>query len=88
MRIAQQLYEGIEVGKEGSVGLITYMRTDSTRIAQAAEKEARGYILDKFGKRFFTGKPRVAKSKGKIQDAHEAIRPTNIFREPEQIKSF
>ena len=88
MRIAQQLYEGIEVGKEGSVGLITYMRTDSTRIAQAAEKEARGYILDKFGKDFLPEKPRVAKSKGKIQDAHEAIRPTNIFREPEQIKSF
>ncbi|NLT94629.1 MAG: type I DNA topoisomerase, partial [Clostridia bacterium] len=74
MRIAQQLYEGIDIGKEGSVGLITYMRTDSTRIAESAQKEAREYIAEKFGPKYLPEKPRTFKNKENIQNAHEAIR--------------
>jgi len=86
MRIAQQLYEGIDLGKEGTIGLITYIRTDSTRISETAQKEAQEYITDKFGLKYLPEKPRVFKNKGNIQNAHEAIRPTSVVREPDLIK--
>ncbi len=88
MRLAQELYEGIEVPGEGLVGLITYMRTDSTRVSELARQEAREYISSRFGPEFTgPGKPpsRGAQKTG-VQDAHEAIRPTSVFREPERIK--
>ena len=87
MSIAQQLYEGIEIGKE-SIGLITYIRTDSTRIAETAQKEAQDFIIDKYGKQFLPQIVNKSKSKGKSQDAHECIRPTSILREPNAIKEF
>ena len=88
MAIAQQLYEGLPVGEEGSVGLITYMRTDSTRVSQSAIADVRSYIADKYGSDFLPPAPRrfVKKVKG-AQEAHEAIRPTSIRREPAQIAS-
>lgn len=89
MMIAQQLYEGLDLGKEiGSVGLITYIRTDSTRISEEAQKEAQQYILKKYGKDYLPEKPREYNAKGKIQNAHEAIRPTFVERNPEEIKKF
>lgn len=88
MLIAQQLYEGLELGKEGSVGLVTYIRTDSTRIAETAQKDARDYIARKFSMDFLPAVPRQTKAKQGAQDAHEAIRPTSIFREPESVKEF
>jgi len=89
MAIAQQLYEGLALDKEGSVGLITYIRTDSTHIAPSALAEARDFIAEKYGNAFLPPKPRRFAKKAKwAQEAHEAIRPTNIHREPEQIKSF
>ncbi|MFZ7104581.1 MAG: type I DNA topoisomerase [Peptococcaceae bacterium] len=88
MRIAQQLYEGIDLGTEGTVGLITYIRTDSTRISETAQKEAQDYIVEKYGKQYLPDKPRQFKNKGNTQNAHEAIRPTSIMRAPEQIKGF
>jgi len=89
MRIAQQLYEGLSVGEEGVVGLITYMRTDSTRIAESAVREARIYITGKYGPEFIPPQPRgfTKKVKG-AQEAHEAIRPTKVEREPHMIKSY
>ena len=87
MRIAQQLYEGIELGSEGHVGLITYMRTDSTRVAAEAQEEARGYIIDRFGASYVPDKPRQVVRKG-AQDAHEAIRPTSVHRHPDEIKQL
>ncbi len=87
MAIAQQLYEGLPVGSEGSVGLITYMRTDSTRVAGSAIAETREYIGSKFGERYRPAKPRFFARKAKgAQEAHEAIRPTRIHRQPELIK--
>ena len=88
MVLAQSLYEGIELGEEGSVGLITYMRTDSTRIAQIAIDEIRGFIKDKYGKEYLPDKPNVYKSKAMAQEAHEAIRPTSPSREPAKIKQY
>jgi len=89
MAIAQQLYEGLPLGKEGSVGLITYMRTDSTRVADSAITEARDFIGEKYGAEFLPPKPRSFTKKAKwAQEAHEAIRPTKIHRRPEQIKPF
>ncbi len=88
MRIAQSLYEGLEIGKEGMVGLITYMRTDSVRISADAQKEARSYILNTFGKRYYPELPNRYKSKKSAQEAHEAIRPTLPLREPERVKSY
>jgi DNA topoisomerase-1 len=85
MRIAQDLYEGIELGPEGSTGLITYMRTDSTRISAEAEGKARAWIKSSFGERYL-GKPRQEKSRPGAQDAHEAIRPTEPSRRPEDIQ--
>lgn len=88
MMTAQQLYEGVELGKEGSVGLITYMRTDSYRVAPEAQEWAKKYIEEKFGKEFHPGKFNVYKSKGSAQDAHEAIRPTYADKTPESVKSY
>jgi len=87
MLVAQQLYEGIELGPLGSVGLITYMRTDSTRVANEAQEEARKYVTEVFGKAFIPDKARQVSRKG-AQDAHEAIRPTSAYRHPDEIKGF
>jgi DNA topoisomerase-1 len=88
MMIAQQLYEGVDIGSEGSVGLITYMRTDSVRISDDALEQARDYISKNFGQDYLPSKPRRFKSKSGTQDAHEAIRPSYIERSPESLKSF
>jgi len=89
MAIAQQLYEGLLLGKEGSVGLITYMRTDSTHVAASAISEAREFIGEKYGAKFLPPKPRSFARKAKwAQEAHEAIRPTKIYRQPEQLRPF
>lgn len=86
MQIAQQLYEGVELGEQGSVGLITYMRTDSTRVAAEAQVQAREYIGKEFGERYLPEKPPQYRSRGSAQDAHEAIRPTSVSRTPESVK--
>lgn len=86
MAIAQQLYEGIELGEEGSTGLITYMRTDSTRIADEALVAARDYIYSAFGAEYLPETARIYKTKKSAQDAHEAIRPTSMKWEPKKIK--
>jgi len=88
MIIAQQLYEGVEIGKEGAVGLITYMRTDSFRVAQEAQEWARKFIEKTFGKDYLPEKPPVYKSKASAQEAHEAIRPTYANRTPEDVKQY
>lgn len=89
MAVAQQLYEGLPLGEEGPVGLITYMRTDSTHIASAALAEARSFINKKYGKNFLPSKARTFAKKTKwAQEAHEAIRPTKVVRESEKVKPF
>ncbi len=88
MATAQKLYEGIELGEEGPVGLITYMRTDSVRIAEDALKEVRSYIRENYDPPFLPAKARFFKSKGKTQDAHEAIRPSSMNYNPQKIKRF
>jgi DNA topoisomerase-1 len=89
MAIAQQLYEGLPLGEEGSVGLITYMRTDSTHIAASALAEVREFIGEKYGSDFLPSKPRSFAKKAKwAQEAHEAIRPTKVHREPDRIRQF
>jgi len=89
MAIAQALYEGLPVGGEGPVGLITYMRTDSTNVAESAQAEARAYIAQRYGSDFVPPTPRVYKTKAKgAQEAHEAIRPTSVLREPQAIKQY
>lgn len=88
MMIAQQLYEGISLGKGGAVGLITYMRTDSTRISDTAKHEANDYINKTFGKEYASATPRKEKKSETAQDAHEAIRPSSALRTPEDIKSY
>ncbi|MFQ6114435.1 MAG: type I DNA topoisomerase, partial [bacterium] len=88
MMIAQQLYEGLELGTEGSVGLITYMRTDSTRIADEALQAAREYILVNYGKEYLPSSARKFKVKARAQDAHEAIRPTSLKRDPRSIRKY
>ncbi len=85
MRIAQQLYEGIEVGDEGSVGLISYMRTDSVRVSADAEQEAKSYIEKTYGDKYLPASPMRYKSRKGAQEAHEAIRPTSVFRAPDSI---
>ncbi len=88
MRVAQQLYEGIDLGAEGSVGLITYMRTDSTHVAEAAQAEARRYVAGRFGENYLPPQPPVYKTRAKgAQEAHEAIRPTSVMREPEALRA-
>jgi len=90
MRVAQTLYEGVTLGAEGAIGLITYMRTDSTRISEVAQNEARQYITETFGANYV----REDEKKGKrverqgVQDAHEAIRPTSVFRTPLSVKTY
>jgi len=90
MMLAQRLYEGIELGGEGSVGLITYMRTDSTRVSDDALRDVREFIQSSasFGEKYLPEKPIFYKSKKGSQDAHEAIRPTSVSRSPEEIRSF
>ncbi len=89
MVIAQQLYEGVELGAVGSVGLITYMRTDSLNVAVTAQQEAKQYIKSRYGESFLPDHPRVYRTKSKsAQEAHEAIRPTAATRAPESVKSF
>ena len=87
MMVAQQLYEGIDLGGE-TVGLITYMRTDSTRISAEAAGEAKDLILDLYGKDYALDKPRFFKNKNRTQDAHEAIRPTSVFHVPDKIAGY
>jgi len=89
MTLAQQLYEGIPLGAEGEVGLITYMRTDSTHLADSAKEEARRFILQQWGAEYLPPKPREYRTKVKnAQEAHEAIRPTSIFRHPDSLRPY
>lgn len=89
MRVAQQLYEGIDIGEEGTVGLITYMRTDSVTISQTAQTQAREYLVDRFGEKYVPDEPPTYKTKSKTaQEAHEAIRPTSAMRDPKLIKKY
>jgi DNA topoisomerase-1 len=88
MRVAQQLYEGVELGKEGSVGLITYMRTDSIRTAPDALTEVRAFIKDNYAPPFLPVTARLYKAQGTAQDAHEAVRPTDMTHRPQDIKAF
>src|SRR5205085_9165497 len=91
MMLAQGLYEGEELGKEGSVGLITYMRTDSTRVSEDAINEVRGFITERYSQdgaehSYLPEKPNVYKTKKDAQDAHEAIRPTSVLHTPESLE--
>ena len=86
MSIAQQLYEGVDIAGEGTVGLITYMRTDSLRLSDEATAAARSFILGRYGQEYYPGKARVYKAKSGAQDAHEAIRPSNVNLTPEDVK--
>lgn len=89
MSVAQKLYEGIQIGSQGVVGLITYMRTDSLNVAAIAQKEALSFIETSYGKGFVPSKPRFYKTKSKgAQEAHEAIRPTSVKRTPEMMKQY
>ncbi len=88
MMLAQQLYEGIDFGNQGSVSLITYMRTDSVRVAAEATAQARALIEETFGKEYRPDKPRLFKARGRTQDAHEAIRPTYFDRHPDTVKGY
>lgn len=88
MMLAQQLYEGMTVGEHGAIGLITYMRTDSTRISEIAQGEAREYITSRFGEQYCPKKPPIYAAKKNAQDAHEAIRPTMPSLAPEQVLPF
>lgn len=89
MMLAQQLYEGIDLGKEGTVGLITYMRTDSTRISDLAKEEARSFIQEEFGEEYVNKADRAEKKQGKnAQDAHEAIRPSSASKHPKELKEY
>ncbi len=88
MAIAQQLYEGIEIGEQGLTGLITYMRTDSLRLSDEATAAAKDYIIDRYGPEYYPAKKRTFRTKNGAQDAHEAIRPTNVNLVPEEIQPF
>ena len=88
MTVAQQLYEGIELGDEGAVGLITYMRTDSVRIAAEAQAEARQWASARLGEAYLPAEPPVYKSRGSAQEAHEAIRPSDVNRDPKAMARF
>ncbi len=87
MRVAQELYEGVDIDGIGATGLITYMRTDSLRVSNEAMKEAADFISDKYGKTYLPSKPRYFKSRNNAQDGHEAIRPTSVNLTPERVKS-
>ncbi|WP_019119105.1 type I DNA topoisomerase [Brevibacillus massiliensis] len=88
MMIAQQLYEGIDLGKEGTVGLITYMRTDSTRISTTAQEEAKSFITEQFGGEYALAEARTHSKRETAQDAHEGIRPTSVLRRPDDLKEY
>lgn len=88
MMVAQQLYEGIALGRSGTVGLITYMRTDSTRISDTAKVEVTDFINETYGSEYANAKPRVGKKSEGSQDAHEAIRPSSVKRTPEEIQKY
>ncbi|KEO82919.1 type I DNA topoisomerase [Tumebacillus flagellatus] len=89
MSLAQQLYEGIDIGEEGTVGLITYMRTDSVRISPIAQEEAREYIVEEYGADYYPPETRNYNTKSKgAQEAHEAVRPTSVLRHPDKLKEF
>ncbi len=88
MMLAQQLYEGVELGPKGPQGLITYMRTDSVRLSSEAVQSARAYIGERFGPEYLPPKPNAYKTKKKTQDAHEAIRPTSMANPPESVKGY
>ncbi len=88
MGVAQRLYEGVDVGSQGTVGLITYMRTDSTRVSPDAIEDARKYIGDKLGTKYLPASANVFKGKKDAQDAHEAIRPTNVSLAPDDIRKY
>lgn len=88
MRVAQQLYEGLALGDEGEVGLITYMRTDSTRLADEAVQEARQFIQATYGKEYVATQPRKYKKQKAAQEAHEAVRPTSVLRTPDQVRTY
>jgi DNA topoisomerase-1 len=88
MMVAQKLYEGVELGPEGSVGLITYMRTDSTRVSDAALQEVRDFVAGQYGAPYLPEKPVFYRSKKDAQDAHEAIRPTDVSRTPDSLERF
>lgn len=88
MMIAQQLYEGIDLGKEGPTGLLTYIRTDSTRVSSSAQDEAAQYVNETFGAEMLPKQKRVYASRGRVQDAHEAIRPTSVLRTPSSVRRY
>jgi len=88
MKIAQKLYEGVEIGDQGAVGLITYMRTDSVRVSDQALGEVRGYIEQRYGKQYVPEKPNYYRSAKSAQEAHEAIRPTSVGRDPESLSRY
>jgi DNA topoisomerase-1 len=88
MMLAQGLYEGKELGNEGAVGLITYMRTDSTRVSEDALTEVRGFVTERYGAEFLPKSPNIYKTKKDAQDAHEAIRPTSVLRTPESLEKL
>lgn len=88
MMVAQQLYEGIPLGKAGTVGLITYMRTDSTRVAASSVAETHQFVIDEYGEAFVAKKSKTVKQAGGSQDAHEAIRPSSVLRKPTDIESY
>ena len=88
MSSAQKLYEGVELGNEGSVALITYMRTDSVRVSNDALDQVRAMIPERFGANYLPEKPNFYKSKKDAQEAHEAVRPTDVLRAPEDVRPF
>jgi DNA topoisomerase-1 len=88
MQIAQQLYEGVDIGDEGAVGLITYMRTDSVQVSQEAQQAARTLVSDRYGAAYLPAEPPVYKSRGRAQEAHEAIRPSDVTRDPRSVARF
>ena len=88
MKAAQELYEGVEAGELGTVGLITYMRTDSLRISEEARAAGNEFITETYGEKYLPKKPRYFKSKSNIQDGHEAIRPSMPKVTPEQVKPY
>lgn len=88
MHVAQTLYEGVEIGSEGGIGLITYMRTDSVRISKDAQDAAKEYILEKYGKKYYPEVPNFYKAKKRAQEAHEAIRPALPLRPPHDVKDY
>ena len=88
MMLAQRLYEGVDIGEEGSVGLITYMRTDSVRVSMEAVSEARQYIKNSYPEQYLPEKPNFYRNRKTAQDAHEAIRPTSVFYTPDKVKPY